>query len=641
MTICPGTGSDIGGKQGTLLQADNNITLQAAGQKRHERTENTSTGWNAGIAASYGQNGAAFGITAGANLGKGHGNGDDHSWRNSHVGDMNGQTQITNGGTATLKGAQLIGRGVNISADNLKIESLQDTMTYAGKQQDMGGQVTVGYGVSGSGSFSQSNVNADYASVQEQSGIFAGEKGYQIDIRDHTDLIGGLITSNESAELAGNNRFSTGTLSWQDIHNHADYSGNSVGISGSASMNTDLGLGKNAATQSDKVNVDDSGNTTPATGMDSLNKTMSAGIGHDSGSDKSTTHSGINTGSIAITRPDEQQQAVEGVKTDITTETAAENAGRLKNNFDKDKVFKELNLQVAVTRDFSANANRQISEYIDDKQAAARQALKAAMDSQDEAKRQQALDDIYKLQYQRRFLQVLVGVVAGSPDTAITQQTLAIAATKMREETIKNSFIFPGVVDQNDVELKDVLSNVSGKSDGSYDGIKAGGARLGLDVVCGKSNERCKTQTDPQGNDILDASGRAKLEYNAQGMVIFKGDKDFPTLKKLLGNKDMFAQLSGATGGNQGSGGTMAGRPYEPGGFWDTVVEGFAGTHDFIGGQLPGFYDSEGNATRGRGPVTDVAADVWAGAAIPLAAPFAVSEIVSPELLEFIFAAGK
>ncbi|EDG0478263.1 filamentous hemagglutinin N-terminal domain-containing protein, partial [Salmonella enterica subsp. enterica serovar Newport] len=635
------TGSDIGGKQGTLLQADNNITLQAAGQKRHERTENTSTGWNAGIAASYGQNGAAFGITAGANLGKGHGNGDDHSWRNSHVGDMNGQTQITNGGTATLKGAQLIGRGVNISADNLKIESLQDTMTYAGKQQDMGGQVTVGYGVSGSGSFSQSNVNADYASVQEQSGIFAGEKGYQIDIRDHTDLIGGLITSNESAELAGNNRFSTGTLSWQDIHNHADYSGNSVGISGSASMNTDLGLGKNAATQSDKVNVDDSGNTTPATGMDSLNKTMSAGIGHDSGSDKSTTHSGINTGSIAITRPDEQQQAVEGVKTDITTETAAENAGRLKNNFDKDKVFKELNLQVAVTRDFSANANRQISEYIDDKQAAARQALKAAMDSQDEAKRQQALDDIYKLQYQRRFLQVLVGVVAGSPDTAITQQTLAIAATKMREETIKNSFIFPGVVDQNDVELKDVLSNVSGKSDGSYDGIKAGGARLGLDVVCGKSNERCKTQTDPQGNDILDASGRAKLEYNAQGMVIFKGDKDFPTLKKLLGNKDMFAQLSGATGGNQGSGGTMAGRPYEPGGFWDTVVEGFAGTHDFIGGQLPGFYDSEGNATRGRGPVTDVAADVWAGAAIPLAAPFAVSEIVSPELLEFIFAAGK
>nr|WP_242452231.1 hemagglutinin repeat-containing protein [Morganella morganii] len=635
------TGSDIGGKQGTRLQADHDITLQAAGQEQHERTDNRSSGWNAGIAASYGQNGAAFGITAGANLGKGHGNGDDHTWRNSHIGDMNGQTQVTSGGTATLKGAQVTGSGVSISADNLAIESLQDTMTYAGKQRDMSGQVTVGYGVSGSGSFSLSNVNADYASVQEQSGIFAGKNGYQIDIRDHTGLTGGLITSSDSAEMAGLNQFSTGTLSWTDIRNHADYSGNSVGISGSASMNADLGLGKNAAAQSDKVNLDKDGHATPATGMASLQKEVSTGIGHDSGSDKSTTHSGINTGNIVITRPDAQQQAVEGVKTDITTETAAENAGRLKNNFDKDQVFKELNLQVAVTKDFSANANRQIGEYVDDKQAAARQALKEARDAGDAVKQQQALDDIYKLQYQRRFLQVLVGVVAGSPDTAITQQTLAIAATKMREETIKNSFIFPGVVDQNDAEFKDVLSNVSGKSDGSYDGIKAGGARLGLDVVCGKSNERCKTQIDSQGNDILDASGRAKLEYNAQGMVIFTGDKKFKTLEELLGNKDMFAQLSGATGGNQGRGGTMAGRPYEPGGFWDNVVEGFAGTHDFIGGQLPGFYDSEGNASRGRGPVTDVAADVWAGAAIPLAAPFAVSEIVSPELLEFIFAAGK
>ncbi|EFE7253722.1 hemagglutinin repeat-containing protein [Escherichia coli] len=635
------TGSDIGGKQGTRLQADHDITLQAASQEQHERTDNRSSGWNAGIAASYGQNGAAFGITAGASLGKGHGNGDDHTWRNSHIGDMNGQTQVTSRGTATLKGAQVSGSGVSISADNLTIESLQDTMTYAGKQQDMSGQVTVGYGVSGSGSFSQSNVNADYASVQEQSGIFAGKNGYQIDIRDHTDLTGGLITSSDSAEQSGLNRFSTGTLSWQDIRNHADYSGNSVGISGSASMNADLGLGKNAAAQSDKVSVDKDGESTPATGMASLNKTMTTGIGHDSGSEKSTTHSGINTGNIVITRPDAQQQAVEGVKTDITTETAAENAGRLKNNFDKDKVFKELNLQVAVTKDFSANANRQIGEYVDDKQAAARQALKEAMAAGDAVKQQQALDDIYKLQYQRRFLQVLVGVVAGSPDTAITQQTLAIAATKMREETIKNSFIFPGVADQNDVELKDVLSNVSGKSDGSYDGIKAGGARLGLDVVCGKSNDRCKTQTDPSGKKIMGEDGRPRLEFNAQGMVIFTGDEKFKTLKELLGNKDMFAQLSGATGGNQGSGGTMAGRPYEPGGFWDTVVEGFAGTHDFIGGQLPGFYDSEGNATRGRGTVTDVAADVWAGAAIPLAAPFAVSEIVSPELLEFIFAAGK
>ncbi|MFQ3037742.1 hypothetical protein ACKJOL_01055 [Neisseria cinerea] len=43
--------------------------------------------------------------------------------------------------------------------------------------------VIMGYGVSGSASYSKSKVNADYASVNEQSGIFAGEDGYQINIK--------------------------------------------------------------------------------------------------------------------------------------------------------------------------------------------------------------------------------------------------------------------------------------------------------------------------------------------------------------------------------------------------------------------------------------------------------------------------
>ena len=53
--------------------------------------------------------------------------------------------------------------------------------------------VIMGYGVSGSASYSKSKVNADYASVNEQSGIFSGEDGYQINIKGHTDLKGGLI----------------------------------------------------------------------------------------------------------------------------------------------------------------------------------------------------------------------------------------------------------------------------------------------------------------------------------------------------------------------------------------------------------------------------------------------------------------
>lgn len=624
-------GSDVSGKQGTTLFADNDVNIVAAEQQRHERSDNHSSGWNAGVAVSYGQGGASFGVTAGANTGKGYGNGDEVSWRNSHVGDMDSQTRITSGGTTTLRGGQLLGQGVDITADNLNIESLQDTMKYKGKQMNVGGQVTVGFGFAASGNYGQSKVDADYASVQEQSGVFAGADGYHINVKDHTDLTGGLITSSESAEQAGNNQFSTGTLSWRDLNNHSDYEGNGFGIGGSMSMNTDMGLGDNATPQSSKTVTDNDGNTHLATGYASLDKNVTFGLGHDSGSDSSTTRSGINTGNITLTRPDAQQQAIEGVKTDITTETAAAHSGRLDNNFDKDEVFKELNLQVQVTRDFKQNANRQIDTLLDDKQAKARAALKQAIDSGDKAKREEALAEVYKLQYQRRFLQTLVGVVAGSPDAAVTQGTLALAATKLREETIKNSLIFDGIKDS-----QTSYSNVSGDSNGLYDGIKAGGVRVGLDVICGGNNERCYT---------VDDAGKV-LKRDENGMVIYKGTDIYPTIDDFLKKSPDAASLYGPTGGFQGTGGLLVPfGEYKPGTFWgdigDTIVESYAGTHDYIGGQLPGFYDSEGNTSRNRGPFTEAAANTWTVVAIPLATPFAMSEMVSPELLDFIFTTSK
>lgn len=633
-------GSDVSGKQGTTLFADNDINIVAARQERHERDDNQSTGWNAGVAVSYGQGGASFGVTAGANVGKGHGNGDEVSWRNSHVGDMDGQTQIISGGTTTLRGGQLLGKGVDITADNLNIESLQDTMKYDGKQMNAGGQVTVGFGFAASGNYGQSKVNADYASVQEQSGVFAGADGYNINVKDHTDLKGGLITSSESAELAGNNQFSTGTLSWSDIHNSAEYEGNGFAIGGATSMNTDLGLGDRATPQSSKTVLTEDGAYVPAQGYASLNKSTSFGIGHDSGSDSSVTRSGISTSHITLTRPEGQTQPVEGIKTDITTETAAANSGRLENNFDKDKVFKELNLQVRVTRDFKENANNQINEYLDDKQATARAELQQAINAGDTVKRDAALEEIYKLQYQRRFLQTLVGVVAGSPDAAITQGTLALTATKLREETAKNSLLFPGVVDMEG----NSLSNVSAQST-AFDGLKLGGVRVGLDIVCGSDNSRCQPLKDANGNNVVDENNRVVLDKDAAGRVIFVGDTTHKDLESLLADKEISAGLYGLTGGLQGRGGLLGSMEYTPGtlkgDFFDTVVEGFAGTHDYIGGQLPGFYDESGNTSRWRSDFTNNAAEVWTIAAIPQAAPFALSEVVSPELLQFIFATGK
>ncbi|WP_066078902.1 two-partner secretion domain-containing protein, partial [Bergeriella denitrificans] len=186
-------GSDVAGKSGTLLSADS-IALQSAEQTHSERSSNQSSGWNAGVAVSYGQNGFAFGITAGGNYGKGYGNGDDLTHRHSHIGDANSQTLIQSSGDTLIKGAQVKGQSIGLTAANLTIESVQDTAAYQSKQQNISGQVTVGYGVSGSASYSQSKTNADHASVTEQSGLFAGDGGFNVNIRNHTELKGGIIT---------------------------------------------------------------------------------------------------------------------------------------------------------------------------------------------------------------------------------------------------------------------------------------------------------------------------------------------------------------------------------------------------------------------------------------------------------------
>ncbi|MCI5762980.1 MAG: hemagglutinin repeat-containing protein, partial [Actinobacillus porcinus] len=251
-------GSDVSGKQGTSLKADNDINLLAAKQAHQERSTNKSSGFNAGVAIQFG-NSVSFGVTAGGNYGKGYGNGDESTYTYTHVGDANSQTTLESGATTNLKGAQVQGKGVKLDAQNLNIESLQETLTYKGKQMNANGQVTVGYGFSASGSYSQSKMNADYASVIEQSGIYTGDDGYQVNIQNHTDLKGGLITSSQTAEDNGNNRFETGTLSYSDIQNHADYSASGFGLGGGISMNVDLGLGDNATKQSNVQKVNENG----------------------------------------------------------------------------------------------------------------------------------------------------------------------------------------------------------------------------------------------------------------------------------------------------------------------------------------------------------------------------------------------
>ncbi|WP_226692355.1 MULTISPECIES: hypothetical protein [Rodentibacter] len=67
--------------------------------------------------------------------------------------------------------------------------------------------------------------------------------------------------------------------------------------------------------------------------------------------------------------------------------------------------------------------------------------------------------------------------------------------------------------------------------------------------------------------------------------------------------------------------------------------EVFFETHDLIGGQTWGFYDKDGN-TAEKDPITKVRADITTVVAIPVAAPFALSDVMSSDMVEVLMKIG-
>ena len=76
------------------------------------------------------------------------------------------------------------------------------------------------------GSRNKGTVDSHYRSARDQAGFFAGSKGFDIYARENTDLKGGIIASNAPSDK---NHLSTGTFSFSDLKNEADYSAKSTG----------------------------------------------------------------------------------------------------------------------------------------------------------------------------------------------------------------------------------------------------------------------------------------------------------------------------------------------------------------------------------------------------------------------------
>ena len=309
--------------------------------------------------------GISLGITAGGNKGKGYSDAEQTTYRHSHVGSKEGPTVVMSGGDTNIKGAQVTGKGITVRAANLNIESLQDTADYHSRQQNIKGQVTVGYGASASGDYSKSKINAEHRSVSEQSGLFAGEDGFDVQVGGHTQLTGGIITSAQSAEEQGKNRFQSGSISQTDLHNISKYDGSSIGFGTSVAVS---GKSLGQEQQAGKIQLSDVASQN-ASGF-------SSGYGRDSDHQESTTKSGIGTRNIILTDEAGQlaktgygtDKAAQLAYTDIRSEDAGQQSGSLKNRFDAATVQNELDLQRTVSQEFSQTSqqvNKAINQKID------------------------------------------------------------------------------------------------------------------------------------------------------------------------------------------------------------------------------------------------------------------------------------
>ncbi len=231
-------GSQLDASNDLWLQASQGVNLISALNTATLDGKNESHGSSAGVGIGYGSGGLGINVSASVNGGRGteRGNGTTHTETMVNAGET---LSIVSGRDATLAGAQASGKTVVMDIGrNLTLVSEQDTDRYDSKQQNAsaGGSFTFG-SMSGSASvnYSRDKMTSDYASVKEQTGIFAGSGGFDITVGDHTQLDGAVIASTAEADR---NRLDTGTLGWRDIHNTAEYEveHQSVGISTGGSI---------------------------------------------------------------------------------------------------------------------------------------------------------------------------------------------------------------------------------------------------------------------------------------------------------------------------------------------------------------------------------------------------------------------
>ncbi|MDF3202380.1 hemagglutinin repeat-containing protein [Pseudomonas sp. 1912-s] len=229
----------------TSLLAKNDVLLQSAQDTVDRKNDGSNNRTAIGASFNIGeQNG--FTLDLGAQGAKNMGNGNSVTQVNTTL--DTGSLLLQTGRDATLAGAQVRADTIKASIGrDLNIVSRQDTESSKSKQSSAGFGASIcippfcyGSTVAGSANIAAAKMNSDYQAVTDQSGLFAGAGGYDINVGKTTNLQGAVIASDASADK---NRLNTDRLVVSDIKNTSEIQSQSAGIGVSFSSGGGTSLG--------------------------------------------------------------------------------------------------------------------------------------------------------------------------------------------------------------------------------------------------------------------------------------------------------------------------------------------------------------------------------------------------------------
>ncbi|WP_236123924.1 hemagglutinin repeat-containing protein [Pseudomonas cichorii] len=389
-------GSSIDAGRDVNLKADGDINLLAAQNTATQNSTNSNSGWSVGIGFTVGGQQNGFTLDLAANKGQGKSDGDDVTQSNTRIKAGNVAT-LESGGDTSLKGAEVIADQVKATVGgDLNIESLQDTSEYSSKQVSASVGISLCIppfcaGTSGSASFNQQKMQSEYASVSQQSGIKAGDGGFQVDVQGNTGLVGAVIASSDQAVIDGKNTLSTGTLTSSDIKNKAEYDASSIGLSASVGIAGRDGDGKQKAGAP--------GQPVATTGENKASANAPI-ILLASGESKSITQSGISGAAITIKDEVKQQaltgqtaeQTIAAINTDVSSDRDGSN--KLKPIFDANEIQTNFNIVGTFVQNVGVFLEDRARE-VDNKKISAEKALADSRDPTRSAEERQASRDAY------------------------------------------------------------------------------------------------------------------------------------------------------------------------------------------------------------------------------------------------------